>query len=398
MPFPKGDTAVADTDSSSGESRIDALLSQDSQTPTDTDTRAAEDTSVADADVAAEAEETEQVESEAEGDDSGEGSAEGDEEGGETDLELTDEDRDFSPDAYTRAAQHYSKQFGKTLDPNDPADRKLLGELMERGQRIKELQQTKEEEPEEEETALAKTEEVKPTVPVKLTPEQIKAQVAHAREYAKSNIVPEVAMDFANSLMASFWPGKEIKISQEQANSLAETFSTFAIMQIADAMPAFIDQVPNAVTSRDPMFARMRERAVQESAIDEVLDARGEDGKALYPDFEKLADSGQIKRLMNGPELKEAQFSKDPYKNYVAKLKFAYKLARNQPVDSKALSKAAARGRESERERNTRIAAGKLPPGNTRSFAAPSRASNFIGRLVGDGGSKFHNAIVNSKK
>jgi hypothetical protein len=349
----------------------------------------------------AEAEGTEVEESEAEGATEEEG-AEGEEEAGESDFALTEDDSDFSADAYARAAEHYSKRAGRQLDPNDPGDRFLLRELISRGQKIKELQAQPAEETEEEEAAPAKTEEAPPAAPAKLTTEQMMQRMAEARVYAKQTLVPEVALAFSKGIVDSLWPGKGVgeKLTQEQANNLTETFSTFGAMLIADAMPAIFQAVPNAVINGDPMMGKVRDMAMRESALDELFEARDKvSGGELYPGLEKMLDSGEIKKQLNGPDLKDAVYSKDPYKNLVAKIKIAYKLARGKPVDTKALTKAAERGRAQERERSVRVAAGKLPPGNTRgSFAAPGTASNFINRLVSGGGSKFHRAIMESQK
>jgi hypothetical protein len=355
---------------------------------------------VADADFAPEQETTEQVETEG-GESSDEEHAGAEEHAEPSDFELTEQDADFSVAAYARAAAHYSKQSGKTLDPNDPGDRFLLSELMKRGQRIKKLQSAEAETEDEEKPAAAAAEEVKPVVAAKPTIEQIRERVKGARQYAKENIVPEVAMEFAKDFMEAMWPGKGVgeKISQEQATRIAEVFSTFAVMQIADAIPSILSAVPTAVTNGIPMMGRVLDMASRESAIDEVLEARDKGGAAAYPDFEKLVENGTIKQMMASDELKSAVFNKDPQKNLVAKLKFAYKLAKGQRVDVGALEKASERGRQEEKTRTARVAAGKLPPGNSRgSFAGPVRASNFINTLVSGSGSKFSRAIAESKK
>ena len=395
MPFPTGKESAVSSD----EEKINSLLGGGVTTTEEADP-VAEDTSVADADMAPEAEEAEVDES---GEDEGtaeEEGAEGEEEAGETDFELTEDDSDFSADAYARAAEHYSKRAGKTLDPNDPGDRFLLRELISRGQKIKELQaQPEEEESEEEEAPPAKAEDAPPAAPAKLTTEQIMQRMAEAEAYAKQSVVPEVSMQFATKLMNAFWPGKNIKIEQAQANAITEVFGTYGAMLIADAMPAIFQAVPNAVINGDPMMGKVREMAMRESALDELFESRDKAGAEVFPGLEKLLDSGEIKRQLNGPELKEAVYSRDPYKNLVAKIKVAYKLARGRPVDTKALTKAAARGRAQERERNVRVAAGKLPPGSSRgSFAAPGTAKNFINNLVGGSGSKFSRMLAEHAK
>lgn len=385
----------------SSEKSIDSLLGADLQTPGNGTTDVEEDTSVADADVATEQEPvTEGVEQEAGEESEDESSQGGSAEEGESDLELSESDTDFSEAAYARAAEHYSKRAGRTFDPKDPGDRWTLRELMQRGQKIKALQSEEAEAGEEtEESGVGKTEEAKPAEPPpKPTPEQIRARVKEAREYAKANIVPEVAQEFADGFVKALWPGKEVKISPEQAAALAEVFSTFAVMQIADAIPSIIGAVPNAVKA-DPIFGRVYDMGTRESAIDEVLSVTNKAGESAYPDFEKLVDSGAIKKMLNSDDLKDAVFSRDPHKNLVAKLKFAYRLAKNQPVDLGALEKAAEAGRTQEKERAKKVGAGKLPPGSSRgSFTTPRRAGNFITTMVASSGSKFSKALAASKK
>jgi hypothetical protein len=355
-----------------------------------------------------EREETERV------DEGGEGGTEeetsgGEGEGGEEfdETALSEQDTDFSAAAYARAAAHYSKQAGKTLDPNDPGDKFLLRELMLRGQRIKALQAL-EEEPEETAETKPAVEETKPAgPPAKPTIEQIKQQVAQARAYAKSQIVPEIAMDFAKSVMGpmveAIWPGKnygdKLSITPEIASAFTEGMSTFGAMMVADALTQIWPEIPKAVTAGDPMMARVRDMAVRESAVDEILGAMNKQGQPAYPDFDRLVENGSIKRIMNSDDLKNAVFeAKDPYKNLVAKLKFAYRLAKNQPVDVAALEKATERGREQAEERARRVGAGRTPPGSSRSGPGAPGGSSLMKDILGGGGSKFGRLLESARK
>ena len=400
-----GGATVQDGGGDSGEANIDALLTADLQRPSGNGAGdAAGDTPVAGEAEAPEQETTEQVDTGAETVDDTESGGEGD--GEEFDESaLGEQDTDFSTDAYARAAAHYSKRAGKTLDPNDPGDRWILREMMLRGQKIKAMN-AEEETPEEETPAQPKAEETAPAAPAKPTVEQIKARVAEAKQYAKSQVVPEVAMDFTSSVMKpmveAIWPGKgygeKLQITPEIAGAFTEAMTAFGAMAIADALPAIIGAVPQAVVNGDPMMARVRDMAVRESAIDEILDARSKAGGPAYPDFEKLVESGEIKRQMASDELKNAVFdSKDPYKNLVAKLKFAYRLAKNQPVDVGALEKAGERGRQQAQERARRVAAGRLPPGSSRSGPGAPGGSKLLNDIVGGGGSRFSRLLAGNK-
>jgi hypothetical protein len=389
-------TATQDNSGSFGEDHIDSLLTADLQNNGNGDgaTGAAEDTSVAGATETPEQEETERVDTT--GDEvSDEETADAGNAGEFDESALSEQDRDFSASAYEKAAKHYSKQAGRDLDPDDPGDRWMLREMMIRGQKIKELQSA--EATEEEETEEPKVDETRQagTEPHKPTTQEIMEAVGRARQQAKSQIVPEVAMEFAKNFLGAMWPGKKIDFSQEQANALAETFGTFAIMQIADVLPVIFENVPQAVVNRDPMMARVRDMAVRESAVDEILGTMNKGGQPAFPDFERLVDSGAIKRAMQSEDLKDAVFNKDPYKNLVAKLKMAYKLAKNQPVDVATLEQATARGREQAEERARRVAAGRTPPGSSRSgTGAPGGPAGLKRDILSGGGSKFSRAIA----
>jgi len=401
-------STTTEKEPASGEEQIRSLLSQDlpQGQPGETTSQGdvPEDTSVADVDVAEEKEaETPVEETEEAGDTESEEEAGPDEgaEGEAEDFAVSEADRDFSSAAYARAAAHYEKNYGIKLDPGDEAHRRLLRELIDRGQRIRELQaerEAPEEKPVEQPQAAA---------PAVLTPEQrvaaARQRLSEAREYAKGAVVPEVAMEFAKDFVDALWYGREgdkkvsAQIKQEQATALTQVFTTFGAMLVADAVPSIMASVPQAVSS-DPVMSRVRDMAVREQAIDELM-AEEVNGRPAYPNLERLIESGTIKRLMNSAELKEAVFVKDPYKNLLARVRFAYKLASNQPVDPAALGKAAARGRAAERERQQRVAAGRTPPGSSAGSSAPSSANNFMNRLLSMGnGSKFSRALKEGRR
>lgn len=385
MPIPTATTDV------SGEEQIDSLLGQDLNTGGD---NAAGDTPMADIDTTPERETTERVDEQVEPEEVDETDA-GDveDESGDEGLEESDLETDFSDASYHKAAEHYSKTFGKNLDPNDAGDRRILQELLQRGQKIRELQSSREETPEVEETP-----EETPKPAASLTPEQREANTVaimeHFEKYAEQAVVPKVAERFANKFLAALWPGKKIDFSQEQSTALAKAFTAFGSMLIFDAMPSFLNAVPNALVENDPIFATVRDMGMRESAVDEMLSATGRDGAGLYPDFERLVDNGSIKRMMNSEELKGAKFNDDPQKNLVAKLKIAYKMARNQPVNTDLIRKANERGALAERDRQRKVRSGRLPSGSSGTgFANPSRAENFMSGLIGSSGSKFSRAL-----
>ena len=260
---------------------------------------------------------------------------------------------------------------------------------MERGRKISELQTREpEEEPEEEAAPAAET-----TQPVK-TPEQIlQERITNVREYAKGNVNPVVAKEIVLPMMqamANFIWGKDkaAKVFEGRSDAdLAELTAAMGAamsMQIVDALPSIVGATPGAVEAKYPHLSRMNEMAEKEAAVDEILGATNAEGAEAFPGFSKLVESGAINRALASTELKDAVFNKDPYKNRIAKLKFAYKIARNERVDPQLLAKASARGRAAEKERATRVAAGRTSPGSSSRSSAPGRSS-FLNSLVGGG-------------
>jgi hypothetical protein len=391
MAFPTG-TAVADTASSV--SNINDLLGAD-LAPVETEAPVAEDTSVAEP----EAEVEEGTETEVEGDETTEGepeegeTEEGEEtESGEEEFDVADLETDFAESAYAKAAAHYSKQFGREVDPNDQADRAMLKELMERGRKISELQTTEPEEEPEEEGTEKPVEKEKPVV-TRSPEERLQDTIKEVRAYAKSNVNPAVAKEIVLPMMqamANFIWGKDkaAKVFEGRSDAdlaeLSENLSAAMAMQIIDAIPGITSGIPAVVQREYPYMSKMHEMAEKEAAVDEILGATDKAGAEQYPGFAKLVDSGAINRALASPELKDAVFNKDPFKNRVAKLKVAFRLARNERVDPKMLAEASKRGRTAEKERATRVAAGRTSPGSSSRGGAPGR-TDFLQSLVGGG-------------
>jgi hypothetical protein len=370
------------------------LLGSDLET-VETDAGAAEDTSVADAGAVVEEEqpgaEGEQTEGDTQGtDEDAEGIVEGGEnEPVEEDFNLAELETDYAESAYAKAAAHYSKTFGKPLDPNDQGDRALLRELMDRGQKIKELSaQPREDDHKDEQAAVTQ----QASQPTKTPQELMQARLAGAKQYAKESVVPEVAMDFAQSFVDAMWPGKNVKVGQEQAVALTQAFTAFGAMLVGDAIPSILSATPKAVADAYPRFTNLIESADKEAAVQELAEATGKDGSLSYPGIDKMIDNGTIKRIMDA-ELKDAVFNKDPYKNFVAKAQTAYRMARGQNVDTNVVQNAFQRGAKQAKERAARVGAGRVSPGSSRTASAGSGKDNFVQSLVSNGGSKFSNML-----
>lgn len=396
MKFDTGGAAVAEA--GAGESAINDLLSVGLETP-ETEVQEGGDTPTPEPETevqdepGTEVEEGEQPEPEGDEPDGGE---EGEQqESEEEELNLAELETDFADSAYAKAAKHYSKQFGKELDPNDQADRAMLRELMERGQKISELQ-SKEPEAEAEEEESTEPGAEKPQ-PVKTPEQMLQDRLTGVRDYAKSSYNPVVAKEIVLPMMqkmVNFIWGKEKAAGIFEGRSdadlaeLTEGFSAAMAMAIADAVPDIVRATPGAVEQRYPYLSEINEMAGKEKAINSILEATDDKGNPEFPGFDRLVESGAINRALASKELKDASFSKDPYKNREAKLKFAYKIARNERVDPKMLEKASQRGREQERDRQRRVAAGRNTSGSSNRGVATSGKSDFLTKLVSGGESK----------
>ena len=389
-----------------GESHINDLLGGDLSTET---------TDLADGDTPVDGTETEvedaQVETQDDGatdgetetatEDVAEGeAAEGGEESGEEEFDLEGLETDFAEPAYKAAADHWAKR-GVQLDPNDPGQRAMLKDWMERGQKIRELSSRAEEHPEEE-TETDEAKEQSPAEPAKSPQEQFQERLRSTLQYVKESYNPEVAKGVVQPIMdaitKALWPGKDVKINLEgeSLQNLTAALSTAMIFQLSDAIPSILEAAPKAIERAYPMFTKVISMAERESAVDELLSAADASGKRLYPGIDRLIENGTIKRIMD-TELKEAVFSKDPYKNMVQKAKVAYKMAHGQAPNPELLRKAVSRGREQANERQRRVAAGKLPPGSSgRGFADTSKQSLKESILSGSG-SKFGRLLAEKR-
>jgi hypothetical protein len=320
----------------------------------------------------------------------------------ESEFGITDADRDYSDEAYQRAAAHYAKVTGVELDPN--THRKILRELMDRGQKIKELQEAAEkpaeakaEEGADKPAEEAAAEGAKPAERKQITPQELLTQ---ARAYAKEGIVPELAMDFAKGLVSALWPGNTKAVdavTQEQATALMEWGRTWISVQIADALPSIMGAVPQ-VMGNDPVYSRVRDMATREQVVEEIEATVGPDKKPLYPDFEQLTESGAIKRVMNSPDFKAMRLHKDPVKNLVAKTKLAIASARGEAGSVAAVEKAVAKGREVERKSNAAQGAARVSPGSSKGgFDTNSGKKGFVDSLLTSRGGKF-SKLINEKR
>jgi hypothetical protein len=259
---------------------------------------------------------------------------------------------------------------------------------MERGRKISELQTRETEEEPEESTKEAPAEK---EAPAPKTPEEvITAQLESARNYSKTNVNPVVLKEAIAPMIFAFakvfWGDKAksfIESTKPEAMlELAQAMDTVMTLKGMEIAGGILPNVGKAVESAYPFFSKSQDLAEKEAAVDEIL------GDPTYKGFDKLVDSGAINRALASPELKDAVFAKDPYKNRIAKLKFAFKLARNERVDPKMLAEASKRGRESEKTRALKVAAGRTPPGSSSRGTAGAAPGKLISQLVQNGSSR----------
>src|SRR5579864_3358593 len=327
MPLPAATPAKDVTETASGDEAINSLLGAD--LATETETADAEDTSAGDRGTTVEDEtetgveetEVEPSEEETETEESGEEEPTEEEESGAEDFDVSDLETDFAESAYKRAAEHYSKQFGKTLDPNDQGDRALLRELMERGRKISQLQSREETEEEPEETTATETETEKPLV-FKTQEEYFQHQIKNAVEYAKTNVNPVVLKEAIYPMMGAmakfFWGDKAQAFlagkKPEDVMELAQAMDAVMTLKGQEIAGGILANVGKQVEATYPFFSKSQDLAEKEEALDQIL------GDPAYAGFDKLVDNGAINRALASAELKDAVFSKDPFKNRVAKI------------------------------------------------------------------------------
>lgn len=315
----------------------------------------------------------------------------------ESELSVGDSDRDYSDAFYAK----YAKQLAQTkkiqLDPNDPAHRALLKEIIDRGEALKRQRAAVEAEESEEETS-ARTEE--PTGPTKPTPEQIQTFIDNAAKVAKQRLVPQVSMRVATRLTKALWPDEALEITQEQADSITSALSEAFWMQLEDALPA-IHGATRQFLSGDEVFGHVETVTIREQAF-ERLDAAVDKktGNPVYPDLEKLATSGALKKAMKAnPWIKDIQSGdgRNRVLNEAARIDAAYKIARGESVNPEVVSRAVATGKRQEADRNKKIAAGRTTPGKPTGGLGKKvpAGQRLVEDITGGGGSKFARAVAN---
>lgn len=347
-----------------------------------------------------EAETEEATEEEAESESEEQAEEEAEEE--ESELSITEKDRDYSEAAYKKAAAHYAKTFKVPLDSinlNDPLTRGLLKEVLDRGEALKRQATREEPETKETEEGTEGKAEGAEQAPQKPTPQQIQAFIKNAHEVAKSRIIPEVSMAVATQFTKALWADEAPQLNQEQADGITTALSQAFWMQLEDALPAIYGAMRNGL-GNDAVFGRVETMAVREAAF-EHMDGLTDKatGKPLYPNLEQMVDNGAIQRAMKAnPWIKNIVAGKGGSKvaNYAAQIDAAYKIARGEQVNPETVNRAVETGKKQATERAKKIASGRVAPGKTKGEIGkgPSAGQQLITDIVSGGGNKFSAALA----
>lgn len=314
----------------------------------------------------------------------------------ESDFTPDERDRDYSQAAYEKAALHYSKTHKIQLDPQDPAHRVLLKEIMDRGRELSAQRALKEadEKAKTDEGRAADEETVRQAA--RPTPEQIQQGLAKIQEYAKQRVVPEVAMHVTNRFVKALWPKEKVTVSQEQANDFASALHEFFIMALDDAAPAVYGMV-NQSLGNDPVWGTVQQQAIDASAF-ERLDKNL--GAERFADMERLVTNGTIKSIIDKNQNLfrgiVAGDGKDPVANRAAQIEAAYKFARGENA-LEEVSRAVKTGEKKASDKARKIAAGRTSPGTPKGGfnRGTTESQDVVNQITrGEGsGSRFSNAV-----
>jgi hypothetical protein len=284
---------------------------------------------------------------------------------------------DFSDDAYQKAAAHWSKQWGKQLDPSQPFDRSILRELMSRGQKISELQSVPAEAEEaEEEQAAEASPETKPQVD---TPEAIQKFVEGVDKFAEGMIRDEVTIPQVKRLVANLFGDKVAEnLDPKQTRAVARDFIANQLMILNDVLPQILNKVipdlfKKQLGSDFPLLSDMHTSQMETRAFSDLTGEKDKAGRPLYGDLQKMKDGGALDAVFKEyPWLKDGNFkdSKDKplstMENRKYILRAAYNMARGRAVSPEVLSQIALKGKEQAARAADVTAASKLAAGESK--------------------------------
>jgi len=297
-----------------------------------------------------------------------------------------DGETDFADSVYARAAEHYSKQWNARFDPNDPKDRSVLRELIQRGQRIAELQNAQPAEDAADESAETGDETAQPSAE---TPEQVQQFLNRTLEYAGKMVRPEVASAFAKQFISALYGPKEAeKISPEGAAKFTQTMTFGAMLVMNDLLPQVIPKLIGSYVEQNfPMLGDIHSSSLEQRAIKELSTAQ-KAGQPLYPGLDKLISNGTIESVYTeNPELRGGQFydvktghQLSPLDNKKRELQVVYAIARGKQVNPALLKQVAETSQQKGIQANRNANAGKLAAGESKGAFPP--AGNYFDTLI----------------
>lgn len=291
----------------------------------------------------------------------------------------SDVQTDFSEDAYQKAATHWSKQWGKQIDPSDPFNRSILRELMSRGQKISELQSVPaDDEPADEPaTTDAPPETKEPQAP---TPEVIQKFVDGVNKYAESMIRDEVTIPQVKNLIANLFGEKvAASLDPKQTRAVAQNFIANQLMILNDVLPQILEKVIPTMAGKYlgdqyPLLSDMHTSQMESRAFSDLAGEKDKAGRPLYGDLQKMKETGALEKVFEAnPWLKDGSF-KDAKKgtplstldNRKYILRIAHDIAKGRAVSPEVLSQIALKGKEQAARAGDVTAASKLAAGESK--------------------------------
>ncbi len=295
----------------------------------------------------------------------------------ESQLAPEEGEMDYADEVYTRYAKHYSNQWKIPLNPEDPATRLLLREVIQRGENFRRLQAEAEATQAEAETVEESADEPAAAAALE-TPEQVQAFLKAVDQFVEPRVRPEVAQSFLADFMQALWPDqwKKMagKVSPEVSRQFTKGMMKFGYLFLNDALPEILESyVPGMMGRAYPGFERVSQDAVFEQAYDAVAGKTSADGRPVYPELDELVDNDAFDVVYDAnPWLRDHRFADKngrllhPVEQEARRLEVAIALARGQRLAPELLKQAVEKGKQQVKRAQNQAALGKLAPGESR--------------------------------
>ena len=298
---------------------------------------------------------------------------------------------DFSEAAYEKAAAHWSKQFGgKALDLSDPIHRGMLKEIMSRGRDFSALKQQMDSAPAEEESAeeAAPSEEAAPEQPQSATPEQIQKFVEGVNKVAETMIRPEITIPWVEQHLEQLIGQKAAAALPKEAKvAFAKNAISGQLMILNEVLPKILESVLPGMFSKQlgndyPLLSDMHSSQLESRAFTDLSSEKNKAGQPLYPDLQKMKDSGVLDAVFTDfPWLKDGEFKDTKGKplstlenrKYILRnaWKIAFNDARGKATSPEMLAQIAQKGKEQAGRAAGVAAASRLAAGESKGGFTP---------------------------